>query len=105
MNYINILLVFLIYRVQCLRELREHLTVEEGKLVDAMNEILVKVDPKLTPEDESLVFGIICLEMDDSMTTITAKNFDIKILNKKDIYEKLTTLCRIPTNYVEFLMS
>jgi hypothetical protein len=44
-----------------------------------MNEILVKIDPKLTPEDHSIVFGIICLEMDDSMTTITAKNFDIKV--------------------------
>jgi hypothetical protein len=43
--------------------------------------------------------------MDDSMTSITANNFDIKIESKKDIYEKFTTLCRIPVNYVEFLFS
>jgi hypothetical protein len=43
--------------------------------------------------------------MDDSMTTITANNFDISILSKKDIYEKFTSLCRIPINYIEFLFS
>jgi len=39
------------------------------------------------------------------MTTITANNFDISILSKKDIYEKFTSLCRIPINYIEFLFS
>lgn len=43
--------------------------------------------------------------MDDSMTTITAKNFDIFIKSKDDIYQKFTSLCRIPVNYIEFLMS
>ena len=43
--------------------------------------------------------------MDDSMTTITANNFDIKVDSKRDIYEKFTSLCWIPVNYVEFLFS
>lgn len=39
------------------------------------------------------------------MTTITANNFDINVTSKRDIYEKFTSLCRIPVNYVEFLYS
>lgn len=54
---------------------------------------------------EKLIFGIICLEMDDSMTTITANNFDIHIDSKKAIYDQFTSLCWIPINYIEFLYS
>ena len=39
------------------------------------------------------------------MTSIAANAFDINIRSKQDIYEKFTSLCRVPLNYVEFLFT
>lgn len=56
-------------------------------------------------ERDEIIFGIICLEMDDSMTTYTARAFKITKYDKKEIYEKFLSLCRIPINYIELLWS
>lgn len=79
--------------------------MEEIEKVENINKKLVEINPKNTSASEQLIFGIICLEMDNSMTSMVANNFNIKIKSKQDIYDQFTSLCRIPVNYIEFLYS
>ena len=105
MKILTLFLILNFFKSSSYRELKEKLSVSDIQKVEDINKILTKSSPDKLGSSDQLIFGIICLEMDDSMTTITANNFDIKIQSKKDIYEKFTSLCRIPVNYVEFLFT
>ncbi len=78
---------------------------EEAKILKEKNLNFEKTKDGTSDERDELIFGIVCLEMDDSMTTYTAKAFKITKYNKKEIYEKFLTLCRVPDTYIELLWS
>lgn len=80
-------------------------TPEEAKILKEKNLNFEKTKDNSKEEREELIFGIICLEMDDSMTTYTGKAFKITKFNKKEIYDKFLTLCRVPATYIELLWS
>ena len=80
-------------------------TKEEASLLEEKNRTFNQPDEKIYNPNEDIVFGIICLEDDDSMTSIVANSFRIPIKSKKDIYDKFTKLCRVPVTYVEYLWS
>ena len=65
-------------------------------------------DVKEQDEANQKIFGITCLEMDDSMTSITANAYDIFKPSKdfkKEIYTKFLSLCRVPDTYINLLWS
>lgn len=61
-------------------------TPEEAKKLNEKNENFGHVKENFSEDWEEIIFGIICLEMDDSMTTYTAHAFKITKYNKKEIY-------------------
>jgi hypothetical protein len=79
MKILTLFLILTFFKSSTYRELKEKLTVSDIQKVEEINKVLTKSSPDKTGSSEQLIFGIICLEMDDSMTTITANNFDIKI--------------------------
>lgn len=79
MKILTLFLILNFLKSSTYRELKEKLTVSDIQKVEEINKILTKSSPDKTGSSEQLIFGIICLEMDDSMTTITANNFDITI--------------------------
>ena len=63
-------------------EIGERLSPKEIQDVERINKILVQSSPDKTGSSDNLIFGIICLEMDDSMTSIAANVFNINIHSK-----------------------
>lgn len=74
--------------------------VEKNKIFNIPSKEAIK-----EKEEDMIVFGIICLEMDDSMTSYTANAFSISYKDKRSIYEDFMSLCRVPSTYVELLWS
>lgn len=80
-------------------------TKEEAAVLKDKNLNFETTKDHSSNQREEIIFGIICLEMDDSMTTYTARAFKITKYNKREIYEKFLSLCRVPATYIELLWS
>lgn len=55
-------------------------------MIEEANKNLNKNPEDYKNSNDNLVFGIVCLEMDDSMTSIVANSLNINVKSKSTIY-------------------